>query len=124
MPNKARVLLWDVDKAAAAIEKFITGLDVESYARNELVHTAVERKFEIIGEALSQLAKHDPVLAGRIPGLREIIAFRNLLIHGYAMVEHERVWRTAHGPLPALRAVVADIIEELGGPEPLPPRRR
>ena len=98
MPDDARVLLWDIERAAAAIERFIAGLEFETYASSELVHTAVERKFEIIGEALSQLARRDLTLAARIPGHREIIAFRNLLIHGYAMV--------------------AGLIEELGGPEP------
>jgi hypothetical protein len=38
--------------------------------------------FEIIAEALSQIAKLDPPLAQRIPDLRQIVAFRNLLIHG------------------------------------------
>ena len=48
-------------------------------------------KFEIIGEALNQLAKHDPALARRIPDIRDIIAFRNILIHGYAVIEHDQV---------------------------------
>jgi len=42
----------------------------------------VERKFEIIGESLNQLAKQDPASASRIPRIEEIVAFRNLLIHG------------------------------------------
>ena len=118
MRNDARVLLWDIEQAAAAIERFITGLDFETYANSELVHTAVERKFEIIGEALSQLAKRDAVLASRIPKLRDIIDFRNLLIHGYALVEHESVWQIAHESLPGLRAAVADLVRELSGPMP------
>jgi uncharacterized protein with HEPN domain len=78
-----------------------------------IVHSAVERKFEIIGEALNQLSKLDPVLATRIPNMRAIIAFRNLLIHGYATVDHHRVWRTAHESLPDLRAAVALLLDEL-----------
>lgn len=91
MQRDARTLLWDVQQAANAILGFITGLNVQTYAANEVVHSAVERTFEIIGEALAQLARLDPALAARIPDLREIIAFRNLLIHGYAAVEHDRV---------------------------------
>ncbi len=56
-------------------------------AASEVVHSAVERKFEIIGEALSQLSKLDLGLAQRIPNVRDIISFRNVLIHGYAVVE-------------------------------------
>ena len=55
-------------------------------------------------------------LARRIPDIREIIAFRNVLIHGYAVVEHDRVWRIAESSLPGLRAAVAALLEELGPP--------
>jgi uncharacterized protein with HEPN domain len=96
MRRDARSYLWDIQRAADAILKFTAGLDVETYAETEVVHSAVERKFEIIGEALGQLSKLDPLLAERIPDIRNIIAFRNVLIHGYAAVEHHRVWRTVY----------------------------
>jgi uncharacterized protein with HEPN domain len=79
-----------------------------------LIHSAVERKFEIIGEALNLLTKVDPDLARRIPEHAEIIAFRNQLIHGYAAVDHERVWRIAQTSLPGLRVVVSALLDELG----------
>lgn len=113
MQRDARTLLWDVQQAANAILDFITGLNAQTYAENEVVHSAVERKFEIIGEALAQLARLDPALAARIPDLREIIAFRNLLIHGYAVVEHDRVWRIAELSLPELRAAVDALLAAL-----------
>jgi uncharacterized protein with HEPN domain len=116
MPRDARAYLWDILAAADAVLRFIEGLDAERYADSELVHTAVERKFEIIGEALSQLFKLDPDLARRIPDFREIIAFRNLLIHGYAAIQHERVWRVAETTLPGLRASVAAMLDEMGPP--------
>ena len=53
------------------------------YLDNRMLRSAVERQFEIIGEALSQLAKIDPAVAARIPDLRRIVGFRNVLIHGY-----------------------------------------
>jgi uncharacterized protein with HEPN domain len=71
MQRDARAFLWDVQQAADTILRFVAGLDVHTYAETELVHSAVERKFEIIGEALSQLAKLDPVLARRIPDIRK-----------------------------------------------------
>lgn len=111
-----RAFLWDIQQAADTILQFIAGIDVRAYAENELVHSAVERKFEIIGEALNQIAKLDPGLARRIPHIREIVAFRNLLIHGYAVVEHDRVWRIAQASLPVLRAEVAALLNELGPP--------
>lgn len=89
-------------------------LDAELYAETDVVHSAVERKFEIIGEALNQLWKLDPQLAGRIPDIREIIAFRNVLIHGYATIDHARVWQIAGDSLPGLCTAVAALLGELG----------
>ena len=91
MQRDSRKYLWDVQKAAQAILNFVAGLDADLYAETDVVHSAVERKFEIIGEALNQFWKLDPELAARIPDIREIIAFRNVLIHGYATIDHNRV---------------------------------
>jgi uncharacterized protein with HEPN domain len=113
MQRDARAFLWDVREAAVAIQSFIAGIDFPDYADSPLLHSAVERKFEIIGEALNQLARLDPVLALRIPETAQIVAFRNLLIHGYAVVEHGRVWRVARESLPGLLARVDALLVEL-----------
>ena len=60
MQRDPRAFLWDVRESAIAIQSFVAGMDASAYAANEMVQAAVERKFEIIGEALSQLAKLDP----------------------------------------------------------------
>ena len=56
-------------------------------------------------------------MAARIPDLAKIVAFRNLLIHGYANVEHERVWQVAQVDLPILAASVSALLDELGPPD-------
>lgn len=116
MQRDGRGFLWDIHDAASAIERFIAGMDSGAFAENDLVRAAVERKFEIVGEALSQLFKTDPLLAERVPDFRKAISFRNLLIHGYLTVEHDEVWKIAQTSLPLLRAAVAALMEELGPP--------
>jgi uncharacterized protein with HEPN domain len=118
MPPDARVRawLWDIQAAADAIDRFTRDLDADAYARSELTTAAVERKFEIIGEALAQMLKAAPEVAEQIPESRQIIAFRNLLIHGYAVVQHERVFRTAEVSLPPLRRRVAALLNRLEAP--------
>ena len=113
MQHDPRAYLWDVREAADAILSFVQGVDFETYANTPLIHSAVERKFEIIGEALNNLSRLDPTLGRRIPGLERVVAFRNLLIHGYAVVEHARVWKVAQQSLPELRSVVALLLDEL-----------
>jgi uncharacterized protein with HEPN domain len=114
MPHDPRVYLFDVREAADAIFSFIASVDFDGYAASPLIHSAVERKFEIIGEALNLLSKSEPVLAKQVPDLERIVAFRNLLIHGYAAVDHARVWTIAKGMLPGLREVVSEMLEKLG----------
>jgi uncharacterized protein with HEPN domain len=89
-------------------------MDAAAYANNAMAQAAVERKFEIIGEALNQLSKYDAAMAGRIPDLRQIVAFRNQLIHGYATVKVGTVWNIAQSALPALLASVQVLLDELG----------
>ncbi|TVR99815.1 MAG: DUF86 domain-containing protein [Rhodospirillales bacterium] len=117
MPHDPRAWLWDVQEAANAIAEFTAGMDAAAYAENRLVRAAVERQFEIIGEALNQLSRRAPKLAARIPDLPAIVAFRNILIHGYASVDDAIVWRNVQENLPALRATVAAMLAELGPPD-------
>ncbi|MFZ5931807.1 MAG: DUF86 domain-containing protein [Pseudomonadota bacterium] len=114
MLRDARAYLWDIREAADAIQSFIADVDFKTYEATPLIYSAVERKFEIIGEALNLLSKANPELAHRIPEYAEVIAFRNQLIHGYAAVDHARVWRIAQISLPGLRTVTAALLDELG----------
>lgn len=117
MRHDTRVLLTDIDQAGADIERFTEGMDMGAYAADSVVQSAVERKFEIIGEAVNRLHQDDPDLAERIPGIRDIIDFRNLLAHGYEHVSSERVWTYASSDLPQLRRVVQALLDELESPE-------
>ena len=77
-----------------------------------MAQAAVERKFEIIGEALGMLAKVDASMAARIPDLPQIVAFRNQLIHGYATVNVGTVWNITQNALPVLLSAVHSLLDE------------
>ena len=113
MQRDPRAYLWDVRESALAIQAFTAGMDAAAYAGNAMAQAAVERKFEIIGEALNQLAKARPDIAARIPDLAQIVGFRNQLIHRYAQVDHATVWEVASESLPALRKTVAELLAQL-----------
>ena len=112
-----RVLLADADRAGADIERFIEGMSRETYVGDSRTQAAVERKFEIIGEAMNRLYQTNPDIAARIPPLREVVSFRNLLIHGYAAVIPDRVWDYAENDLPELRKLVQALLTELETPD-------
>jgi uncharacterized protein with HEPN domain len=113
MQRDPRAFLWDVREAALAIQAFTAGMDAAAYAGNAMAQAAVERKFEVIGEALGQLAKLDAAMAARIPDLPQIVAFRNQLIHGYATINVGTVWNIAQNALPSLRDAVQGLLDEL-----------
>lgn len=117
MRRDPRAFLWDVQQAAKAITEFTAGLDAAGYRTNPLIRSAVERQFEIIGEALNRLSKEAPELANRVPDLARIVGFRNVLIHGYAVIDDGRVWEIVTTLLPSLRATVAALLAELGPPD-------
>ena len=104
--------LYDMQHAAASLAAFIEGRTWSDYERNAMLRAAVERQFEIIGEATAQLAKLDAVAVERIPEYRRLIAFRNVLIHGYAEVDHEIVWDLAQSRVAALEQVARAALAE------------
>ena len=91
MQRDPKSLLWDAHEAAEVITAVTAGKSFAGFDRDIVLRSAVERQFEIIGEALAQLARIDAAMAQKVPDLRQIIAFRNVLIHGYATVYPARV---------------------------------
>ena len=107
MKHDAKAYLYDIREAGERIREFTKGMSVEDYCGNELVKAAVERKFAIIGEALARLREDYPEVLNRIPDAQKIIGFRNVLVHGYDIIEDATVWSAIEDNLPAL-------LEEVG----------
>lgn len=114
MQRDARAYLWDIENAAGSIRSFTAGKDIDAYLEDELLRAAVERKFGIIGEALSQLLRSFPTYRDRITMVGDIVAFRNQIVHGYATVRDDMVWEIVQVYLPTLQAEVVELLRELG----------
>lgn len=105
-------LLYDVRMAGEAILRFVNGKSFENYLDDDMLRSAVERQFEIMGEALVRLRDLDESLIGAIPDARKAIAFRNLLIHGYDVIRREVVWDTIDSDLTGMISVVTKLLEQ------------
>jgi len=112
MHADAAKLIWDAQQALQRIRRFVARKDFAAYQSDELLRSAVERQFEILGEALNQLSRLDPDIAETIPELPRIVAFRNMLIHGYANVDDRLVWGIVESQLEPLLDVVAALLSE------------
>ncbi|MGI0083832.1 MAG: HepT-like ribonuclease domain-containing protein [Nitrososphaerales archaeon] len=110
MRLEARKYLYDIQQAAARVAEFTLGKQLEDYRSNAMLRSAVERQFEIIGEALAQLARLDENLVAKISEHRRIIAFRNILIHGYAEVDDRLVWDVVQAKVPVLIREVEKLL--------------
>jgi uncharacterized protein with HEPN domain len=110
MPPEVLKLLRDMRDAAYEIAEFTDGKTLDHYLREKQLRRAVERAFEILGEALSQLRKIDAKTAESITDWRAIIGFRNVLIHGYGQVNHEKTWDIVQTELPVLRREVDELL--------------
>ena len=84
--------LEEIRRASQCILEFIEGQVFSDYSESNLLRSAVERQFEIIGEALNRLKKTDPDTSNKITAHRQIISFRNILIDGYDVIEDAVVW--------------------------------
>jgi uncharacterized protein with HEPN domain len=112
MRLEARKYLHDMQGAAELVVEFTQGKSYADYRQQAMLRAAVERQFEIIGEALAKLSVLEPLLASRISEHRQIIAFRNVLAHGYADVDDRLVWDIVESRLPRLRGEVAALLRE------------
>lgn len=113
MQPKTPKFLEDVRDAAAFIQEVTQGKTLDDYRADRLLRQAVERNFEIIGEAVNRLAKTDAETAGRIGEFPQIIAFRNVLIHGYDLIDDAEVWKIIREQLPPLEQEVTLLLEEV-----------
>ncbi len=109
-PTDSRKYLWDARHAAERIARFTNGRNFLEYLDNEMLRSAVGRQFEIIGEAFAALWRTDPTVAASVPELSRIIAFRNVLIHGYATVDDRLVWGVVEADLPGLLALLTQLL--------------
>lgn len=97
-PERNLKTLDDIHDAASFIPEASTGKVLEDYRNDRLLKQAIERNFEVAGEAIGRLSREAPEAAGRIGEYERIIAFRNVLIHGYDLVDDDLVWDTIREP--------------------------
>lgn len=98
--------------APRRVPKFLGPRTLAEYLVDEFCQSAVERQLEVAGDALGQIRKLDAALFARIPDGDLIVAFRNVLAHGYATLDHQRVYDIASVRAAALLTTLEQLLAE------------
>ena len=99
-------------RAAERIARFTAGRTLEDYQSDDFLRSAVERQFEIVGEAVTRLIKVDSTIAQKITDYRKIAGFRNALVHGYDVIDDTISWDVVTTKLPILRRELDQLLAE------------
>jgi uncharacterized protein with HEPN domain len=109
--------LLDALNACRAIQSFVADRTFSEYERNLMLRSAVERQFEIVGEALHRAESDDPGLSELIPDLNRIVGMRNRIIHGYDSVDDQLLWHTIQTHVPPLAQRLVQLLESDEAPD-------
>ena len=110
MMEKSKKYLSDIMMAIDLIQNFVADTpDFDSYQNDLKTQSAIERQLAIIGEALNKLRQLEPDLL--IQNNRQIIGFRNRLIHAYDSIDNAIVWVIIRRHLPELKKEIQNLSE-------------
>lgn len=114
--SKDNAYLEDMLEATRAIQRFTHGVSCEAFKANEEKYEAVNRKFEIIGEAARRLS---PVTQNKFPEIpwKLLTGMRNILIHDYDDVDLDVVWDTVQKDVPVLTARIESYLAKNPPPQ-------
>jgi uncharacterized protein with HEPN domain len=105
MTGKSLKYLSDILMAIKLIEDFTKEIeDYKAYDQDRKTQSAVERQLAVIGEALNHIRKIEPAI--EIENDKQIIAFRNRLIHAYDSIDNSIVWVIINRHLSILKAEI------------------
>jgi uncharacterized protein with HEPN domain len=109
MDNEIKKYLFDIQESIDSIQKYLgEKRDFKVYMADKMLRRAVEREFEIIGEAMSRVDKLDSTI--EISSKRQIISMRNRVIHGYDKIDNEIIWGTIVRHLPTLKIEIDNLL--------------
>ena len=110
MTENIKKWLLDVKEAIETIEIFLGDeRNFFNYRSNLMLKRAVEREFEIIGEAINRILKEDENFV--ISNARRIVNLRNHIIHAYDNVSDEIIWSIIIREVPNLKIEINNLLQ-------------
>ena len=111
MTLQQQKLLLDIQNAINSIDEHLEGRRIfAEYESNKTKRRAIEREFEIIGEATNNLLKINSELP--LSYARTVVNLRNKLIHAYDSIDETIIWKLIIKDLPVLLTEVNDLLNQ------------
>jgi len=109
--DKVDKYLFDIQSAISLIESFTQSIDSFENYRNDLkTQSAVERQLGIIGEVVNKLKHENSNFP--LSNAKQMIDFRNRLIHSYDNIDCSIVWVIIRKHIPILKEEVGLYIND------------
>jgi len=103
--------LFDIQSSISLIESFLKDIDSFTDYQNDLkTQSAVERQLAIIGEVVNKLKQEDSSYT--FTSAKQMIDFRNRLIHSYDNIDSSIVWVILKNHLPVLKEEIENFINK------------
>jgi len=110
MELEIKKFLFDIRESIDSIENYLgDNRDFNVYMSDKMLRRAIEREFEIIGEAMNRIEKIDSTI--NISSKKQIISMRNRVIHGYDKIDNEIIWGTIVRHLPNLKTEIEGLLK-------------
>jgi uncharacterized protein with HEPN domain len=111
MTEKSKKYLSDVLMSIDLINEFTIGIsDFNLYDKDRKTQSAVERQLVIIGEALNKFRQTESEIV--IENDKQIIGFRNRLVHAYDSIDNSIVWAIINRHLEKLKIEIENFQKE------------
>jgi hypothetical protein len=107
-----KLYITDILEAIRRIDKFVENSEFEEFIKDDKTVNAVERNFEIIGEAARSIPEETKIKHRDVPW-RNIISMRNILAHEYFGTDLEIMWATIKEDLPIIKLLMKHILKTL-----------
>ncbi len=106
--------LYDIKFAIAEIDSYFDQRKKNffEYRKNIMLKRAIERNFEIIGEAVNRIIKRDSAYRMKISEAKAIVGLRNQVVHAYDSISDENIWSVLINHLPKLKIEIEQLIKE------------
>jgi uncharacterized protein with HEPN domain len=101
--------IQDILDAIAKIQRYIAGVDFDTFENDEEIMDAVIHNLTVIGEAANYMPDDIRRLHPEIPW-RQMIDLRNFTVHAYWNLRPSVIWDTIQNDLPPLAGLLTNLL--------------